>query len=1119
MKVVCGPFQPGLERAFLARVRELKPSAQNPIAVVAPSRRLADRLERLLCVEHGLSLLGVRFHTFFSLASELVEASGGAGAAVVGDPLFHDRLVDGLLRKAKRYAMSRGLGAAFRASIRDLSDAGVETEASAELDLLARDPERKTALAYLLKLLGDYRAALAKMGALPGSGLPRAAAELVKDGRAGALSRYGELLYYGFYDLTGVQADFFAAVAASHPVTVFYPYLKDHPAYAFCRPFVETYLHGAESAPEYLPEDADSALGTGLGRLFSPERRGEPLLEPHGAERFEDGREEHGLRRAAKPALKLYSVSGARDQLWRAAKELRRLHDEEGVPFADMGVAARTLEPFRALAEEVFAEHAVPYWTPEGGPVLRHPAARLALVLLTLEKRDYPASAVLDLLESPYFRLDAHEGEHEGRALLWSWKRLIARLGVHSGWLQWEGKLAHWANRDFPLDSEEQRQGARLLPAADNAALWKLVAGLRDDFDKAHKLDRWTERAAFARMLLERHLAVPADDPGRPAYEAVLTALDELTAYDALDTLTPLSLHEGEGLGVRGGGAGGPGAKGPDSPRLWEDFLDTLEEKLRRASLDPAPPNAGVRLLNAMDARGESFRALFLLGLEEGMFPRQAREDPLLPDDVRSALRQTAGFWLHGKLAEGYEEERLLFTLLVGSAREKLYCVYARSDDAGKAQVPSPYLRELLEACGLELEKAELERTPRPLPAKLESMPPAALTPKEALVLAERGGEKTRPLYAALGLEEELCVAAHEHAFALKGEGKPGRMDAVGVVSPEFNESCGECGFSPSALEEFATCPFKFFADRVLGLDPGDEPSDRGQLTPQARGKLYHEVLERFYKRLLDERFWEHHPPPREGEGRGEGALRGWEKTLDETIDAAFKEHDWRTLGVYPLLWESARRRMSVWLKDFVKRDLELLGELGLHPARFEVELEGRGGALRLHGRADRVDLGGGHSRIVDYKTRWPRSTEKLYNKVVKLENLQPAIYQELLAQSAWAPKGEGAHYGAELLIIEGGLDRVGIDWIQRFSAEDYARARADLLVELAAMAQRMARGEFFISPAEGRFGHCEYCPFGALCRKAHPASRRRAERLARVYDKDEIAGRKVKRTEEEAHA
>ena len=89
MKVVCGPFQPALEEAFLARLSELKPGAERRIAVVAPSRRLADRLQRLVAAQTGC-LLGVRFHTFFSLAGEVVEASGGPERQVVSDPLLHD---------------------------------------------------------------------------------------------------------------------------------------------------------------------------------------------------------------------------------------------------------------------------------------------------------------------------------------------------------------------------------------------------------------------------------------------------------------------------------------------------------------------------------------------------------------------------------------------------------------------------------------------------------------------------------------------------------------------------------------------------------------------------------------------------------------------------------------------------------------------------------------------------------------------------------------------------------------------------------------------------------------------------------------------------------------------
>jgi hypothetical protein len=81
-----GPFQPALERAFLddlAEARRDDPFAK--IWVVAPSRRLSDRLQRLTALEGGQALIGVRFHTFYSLALEIVRDAGELNRVIVRD--------------------------------------------------------------------------------------------------------------------------------------------------------------------------------------------------------------------------------------------------------------------------------------------------------------------------------------------------------------------------------------------------------------------------------------------------------------------------------------------------------------------------------------------------------------------------------------------------------------------------------------------------------------------------------------------------------------------------------------------------------------------------------------------------------------------------------------------------------------------------------------------------------------------------------------------------------------------------------------------------------------------------------------------------------------------------
>ncbi|MDE2293249.1 MAG: hypothetical protein KGL53_14295, partial [Elusimicrobia bacterium] len=619
MDVLCGPFQPALEEAFLKKLAELDPGPARRVAVVAPSRRLADRLQRLVAGARPKAVLGVRFHTFHSLAAEAVAAQGGPERDFRADPLLHDLLVDSILRKVGDYRFSRGLGAAFRASIRDLVDAGINTARDLE-DLEAPAPVKKR-LDLLFTLTKKYQDSLAEAGLMSGSGLTVEARRAVE--RGGVLDGYAAVLYYGFYDLTALQLGFFQAVAAARPTTLFYPYVKDHPGFAFAAPFVEEFLHAGGKAPKQLPAEAGGALGGGFAALFTPGKRG----------------------KAEPGAVRVLSASGRRDEAWAAAQELRRLHDEEGVPFDGMGAAARVLEPYREALTEALRAHAVPYSCEDPDPLLSWPAARLCLLLATLDARDWPAAAVLELAESPYFT--------GPRRHLFHWRALLRRTGLHSGWLQWEGKVAPWTEKPYPLGRPgEDGTPAPAVPPEATQALWDWVSGLRAALRAP--ATTWKERAEGLERLLKQNLAAKPRDPGAEALEKAVAAAASLSGFD-----------------------------GPLERPTAQVFTEAYEERLRRTTLEGPGARRGVRVLDAMAARGDAFEALVVVGLEEGLFPRAAREDPLLPDDARRVLRSQLGHWLHGKLDEGYDEERLLFTLLAGAARRRLTLVWSRSDEKG----------------------------------------------------------------------------------------------------------------------------------------------------------------------------------------------------------------------------------------------------------------------------------------------------------------------------------------------------------------------------------------------------------------------------------------------------
>ena len=120
----------------------------------------------------------------------------------------------------------KGLAAAYRSSIRDLIDGGLDPDALPEDFIqLFKETSTQTRMKDLLSLLKRYLEKLNDIGVLPPAGVAKLAAKVVVNGMGG-LEQYSRILYYGFYDLTGVQGDFFHATAANHDTTLFFPLRK-----------------------------------------------------------------------------------------------------------------------------------------------------------------------------------------------------------------------------------------------------------------------------------------------------------------------------------------------------------------------------------------------------------------------------------------------------------------------------------------------------------------------------------------------------------------------------------------------------------------------------------------------------------------------------------------------------------------------------------------------------------------------------------------------------------------------------------------------------------------------------------------------------------------------------
>jgi ATP-dependent helicase/nuclease subunit B len=1062
MQTILGPFHPDLEIAFVdAILRHKNADLLTPQLVLTPSDLLRRRLKVLLGRERRLSLLNVQLLTFYQLSLRLQAETGGAPPELRSD-LFLEETLRQIIRTRQPGAEPfagiedrAGGCAALWQTLRDLRDGLVDPtvalEALGEGHFSERPSERTS---QLLVLLQTFQQFCRQQKITDQSDLIRDATEQVPTARF--LKQFSRIFYYGFYDLTQIQLDFFYAVARHYPITLFFPYLSanpSHEAWRFAERFYERYVQGHNTEP--TPES------------------GTPVALPAVARLFDDAKERQYPDFPKPWHCKIVDTFGIHDEVATAAKEILGLVDDGKMQFHEIGVVARSLEAYGPIVKDIFHKHRIPIAGTLEEPLGQFPLTKAVILLLNLPAKDFLRGQVIDLLSSPYFQLQNIAGDQSmPRPDLWD---LATReLAICKGVAEWR-RLRRYNRRDLEIKqiSDDDEPRVTRIPAAQSALLADIVETLVADLMKLPPQGSWEEYAAAWKTMLRKYLGIA------PAENMTVASVDSEPGTEILNVLGQLA-----------------GLDSVTDRVALNDFTHTFQHWLECSSVtDDRRNRDGVMVLNATAARGLSFRALFVLGMNEGVFPRTIREDAFLRDRDRDVLERDLGYKVSQKLA-AFDEEKLLFTLLVGAARERLYCSFQRSDDSGRALAPSWYIDELKRAISGIGRQSETISVPRSIIEKTATPP---FDRQDLLLPAE--------LAIRLTLQAQDPTALIDACAALPGLYKQGRK-MVGEVDQSSDrllsydgmvgkfdsywKHFSERGLSPTALETYARCPFQFFARHVLGLEPLDRPEEILGPSPAERGEIGHAILNSFHRALIDGGYFD-----------GKGATLDTENTLLAVSARVFADYEKNNPVGYPLAWEILKDDLVQLLRQVIAQDLAELSRSGFTPVSLETGMTAQLPAdwpeplngLTIRGRTDRIDRNDTALRVIDYKFKFgasPATPDKnLIRAALRGERLQPPFYY-MLAQR-WAeeqlkpsrPPIEADFYYIAPRWAEGPL--LPASYGSEGLTEKIGAATKHTIAYLA---DGVRQGRFFLNRGE----YCGRCDAAPICRKNHPPSLWRAD-------------------------
>jgi len=889
-----------------------------------------------------------------------------------------------------------------------------------------------------------------------------------------------------------------------------------------------------------------------------PSREAWPALEHLRRNLFRSYRQLEPVSAATRESLdriEIIAASSVRAEIEEIARRVKGLLVGGAAP-SEVVVAFRSTFDVADRVRQAFDDFGIPYYLDASRRLNATPLVRSVLNVLRLEVEDWPYRRVLHVVgDRSLGWWDGVEGEG-GRGKWEGTSSAAARGAVE--WLVRQGQLPTGREALLALLGEQEANSSSSPDPIDpsppggegigkGGSQRSLFNNAEDDDPFGEELPPTKAASQTSRLLAEldvRGFNSRAASMRLRGFAELLNGLPRSATIgrwiEACEKLAKsLGLFEERSLG------GARAEKVPDTfsaRREWailaeglrsaahvDDWAGSEPTKLSLAEFvdllattaaelpapEPRDATGRVQVLSAENMRHLRPRHLFVGGLSELAFPagRSSGVD-VESDDAESPSDAPA---------DARSDEMLLFFETVTAPRETLTLSYPALDAKAQPLPESPFLVELKRCFG----DASITRTVQPLSYEHQhgDAPLSRSDVRRHAVLSAHDTSERKPdvkLLAALVRsprygEVGRSILEGIHAVAGRSERKTfGAFEGIFVSDAARSRLAGQYGpdyiWSPSRLETYAACPFRFFGEHLLKLEPLPELVLESDLA--RRGSLLHETLARLYGVINSLNDQGPAPAP-------EVVARNFQEMLDRVVGERPRR------GLDRALVEIERRQIAAWAEQFARQHDEYSAawpqlDGALKATYFEArfgpknrrsestddatlstddpyQLKIGEEQVRFTGQIDRIDVGqvGGVTvfNVIDYKTSARQKVDDAKMRAgtqLQLPLYAMAVAELLLAEQEavglsagyWSIRGKGFGAGARsggplsLSEIEKGVLREAPAWPELKGA---------LIQRIGEIVAGIRQGWFPVFNEDKDCG--QYCPLNTGCRIAHVRS------------------------------
>ena len=731
-----------------------------------------------------------------------------------------------------------------------------------------------------------------------------------------------------------------------------------------------------------------------------------------------------------KPSEDILNIISAEDEeieIRYIAREIKRLIHGKEISPDDIGLVVKSQVKYFELINELFKEYQIPYYTSNSTTFKQTGLWILLNQVFDVIRNEYDRKSVIKLVKSNFTDLGLDEDELE-KIQLKIWDDGIIR------------------GKDFSYIFDEQNKE---YPDKFKEAVKQIINFQK----KIRKANNFADYSTEIKNFLESFNIV----------NSIINFTDqeliiqELKAFDLLKS----KLKEYSEIIT--------------NSLQFEEYVYWFKKIFREEmiSKDTAENISRVKVLTPSQARRKRFDYLFIPGLLEGEFPGVNRNRWLVKDKERKIL-ENMQLNIRTK-SDLLILESYLYYKNILNTNKKLYLTYPTLGEGEGGEIISSFVEE-----AKNLFKKDTINKVQVKSFDLETNN-----------LSEIYSLKELKDYAVKELEEKSLInllpsyKIEKLRDSKEYNNADGLLDDPEILQELKKHFSKNYSYSPSSLETYVQCPFKFFIEKVLKLKEIKEPEDR--LEVMQIGELYHKIL--FYY------FTNQFP------GSWSEELEEYKSKIVESAQRIFSNYEGKkTLpkGIWRIYREEIIENLKQLIEKEYKNDFQTLPfklEYGFGlPAKYQDSIENRekpvsielnNQSIKLKGKIDRIDCRRNNEDIIiyDYKLSDKRGRTKDF---FEFNELQIPLY--ILALQKIMPKKQlmgGAYYSVLKLSKNGIWKKEFVDFSPKTNRSstvmnegNWERYFLDLKDKIEEVINGIKSGDFRLDPKD-----CDYCDGSNICR------------------------------------